>query len=78
MGKTARIGNGLTRPPELRGKMSVNGGSEGGTILTSATPDQTARWHRGERLDQLFEDRCDRLREQGMEDQVAVDSGRSS
>ena len=75
MGKTARIGNGLTRPPELRGKMSVNGGSEGGTILTSATPDQTARWHRGERLDQLFEDRCDRLREQGMEDQVAVDSG---
>jgi non-ribosomal peptide synthetase-like protein len=75
MGKTARIGNGLTRPPELRGKMSVNGGSEGGTILTSATPDQTARWQRGERLDQLFEDRCDRLREQGMENQVAVDSG---
>ncbi|PVZ57449.1 Pls/PosA family non-ribosomal peptide synthetase [Arthrobacter sp. H-02-3] len=75
MGKTARIGNGLTRPPELRGKMSVNGGSEGGTILTSAAPDQTARWQRGERLDQLFEDRCDRLREQGLEDQVAVDSG---
>ena len=36
MGKTARIGNSLTRPPELRGKMSTDGGSEGGTILTSA------------------------------------------
>ena len=41
------------------------GGLEGGAILTSAAPDQAARWRRGERLDQLFEDSCDRLREQG-------------
>ena len=47
MGKTARIANGLTRPPELQGKMSTIGGSEGGTILTSAAPDHTARWRRG-------------------------------
>ena len=47
MGKTARIGNGLTRPPELRGIMSMIGGSEGGTVLTSAAPDQAARWQRG-------------------------------
>ncbi|WP_018773553.1 Pls/PosA family non-ribosomal peptide synthetase [Arthrobacter sp. 131MFCol6.1] len=75
MGKTARIGNGLTRPPELRGIMSMIGGSEGGTVLTSAAPDQAARWRRGERLDRLFEDSCDRLREQGRGDQVAVDAG---
>lgn len=75
MGKTARIGNSLISPPELRGKMSMIGGSEGGTILTSAAPDQAARWRRGERLDQLFEDSCDRLREQGLAAQVAVDAG---
>ena len=75
MGKTARIGNGLTRPPELRGKMSMIGGSDGGTILTSAAPDQAARWRRGERLDQLFEDSCDNLRERGLGSQVAVDAG---
>ncbi|MFE4227318.1 Pls/PosA family non-ribosomal peptide synthetase [Arthrobacter sp. NPDC056886] len=75
MGKTARIGNSLISPPELRGKMSMIGGSEGGTILTSAAPDQAARWRRGERLDQLFEDSCDRLREEGRAAQVAVDAG---
>lgn len=75
MGKTARTGNSLTRPPELRGKMSILGGSEGGAILTSAAPDQAARWSRGERLDQLFEDSCDHLRERGLGDQVAVDAG---
>ena len=75
MGKTARLANGLTNPPELRGKMSMIGGSEGGTVLTSAAPDQTARWRRGERLDQLFEDSCDQLREQGLGAQIAVDAG---
>ena len=29
----------------------------------------------GERLDRLFEDRCDRLREEGRDGQVAVDAG---
>jgi non-ribosomal peptide synthetase-like protein len=75
MAKTARIGNGLTRTPELRGKMSVNAGSAGATILTSAAADHTARWRQGERLDQLFEDRCDRLREDGSGNQLAVDAG---
>ncbi|MGO4803786.1 Pls/PosA family non-ribosomal peptide synthetase [Arthrobacter sp. 2MCAF15] len=75
MGKSARTGSGPTLPPELRGKMSLNGGSTGGTILTSAAPDQTARWHRGERLDQLFEDRCDLLQDEGLGTQVAVDAG---
>ena len=57
MGKTARLANGLTNPPELRGKMSMIGGSErGDEVPTSAAPDQTARWRRGERLDQLFEE----------------------
>ena len=37
--------------------MSMIGGSEGGTVLTSAAPDQAARWRRGERLDRLFEDK---------------------
>ncbi|SFT64609.1 Pls/PosA family non-ribosomal peptide synthetase [Arthrobacter sp. ov118] len=75
MAKTARIGNGLTRTPELLGKLSVNAGSAGATILTSAAADHTARWRRGERLDQLFEDRCDRLREDGSGSQLAVDAG---
>ncbi|MFY9635861.1 MAG: Pls/PosA family non-ribosomal peptide synthetase, partial [Cellulosimicrobium cellulans] len=46
-----------------------------GTVLTSAAPDQTARWHEGERLDQLFEERCDRLHEDGLDAQLAVDAG---
>lgn len=75
MGKTARIGNSLTRPPELRGKMSTIGGADGGAVLTSAAPDQSARWHQGERLEQLFEDRCDSLPAQGLEGQIAVDAG---
>ncbi|MGP4002613.1 Pls/PosA family non-ribosomal peptide synthetase [Streptomyces sp. 8N706] len=37
--------------------------------------DQTIRWRPGERLEHLFEDRCDRLRESGAGGRPAVDTG---
>jgi non-ribosomal peptide synthetase-like protein len=43
-------------------------------VLVSAASDQSVRWHSGERLDQLFEDRCDRLRLAGLGDHLAVDA----
>ena len=75
MSKKVRVRTGATAPAEFRGRMLSDGGSAEGTVLTSAAPDQTARWHQGERLDQLFEDRCDRLREEGLDAQLAVDAG---
>lgn len=75
MSKKVKVRSGATAPAELRGKMLTDGGLGEGTVLTSAAPDQTARWHEGERLDQLFEDSCDRLQEQGLGAQLAVDAG---
>ena len=66
MSKKVRVHSGATAPAELRGKIFTDGGAAEGTVLTSAAPDQAARWHQGERLDQLFEDRCDRLRDEGL------------
>jgi hypothetical protein len=45
-----------------------------GPVLASAAPDLTVRWREGERLDQLFEDQCDRLLEQGRGGHLAVDA----
>ena len=75
MSKKTRVNNGDTRPAELRGKILTDGAAVEGTILTSAAPDQAARWRQGERLDQLFEERCDRLRDEGLGGQIAVDAG---
>lgn len=75
MSKKVKVRSGTTAPAELRGKISTDGGATEGTILTSAAPDQTARWQQGERLEQLFEDRCDRLRNDGRGAQIAVDAG---
>ena len=75
MSKKVRVRTGAAAPAEFRGRMLPDGGSAEGTVLTSAAPDQTARWHQGERLDQLFEERCDRLREEGLDAQLAVDAG---
>ncbi|HET9347511.1 MAG TPA: AMP-binding protein, partial [Arthrobacter sp.] len=75
MSKKVKVQSGATAPAELRGKIFSDGGAVEGSVLTSATPDQTARWQQGERLDQLFEDRCDRLRDEGLGGQIAVDAG---
>lgn len=40
-------------------------GPEPGPALAAAKLDQSIRWRPGERLDELFEDRCDRLRAAG-------------
>ncbi|MDR7082903.1 non-ribosomal peptide synthetase-like protein [Arthrobacter ginsengisoli] len=74
MSKKTRVHSGDTTPAELRGKIIADSGAVEGTVLTSAASDQTARWHQGERLDQLFEDRCDRLRDEGLGAQIAVDA----
>ncbi|MFE4541219.1 Pls/PosA family non-ribosomal peptide synthetase [Arthrobacter sp. NPDC056727] len=61
------------RPAELRGILTPARNGEG-PVLTSAFPDHVARWSQGERLNKLFEDRCDTLAEQGRADQLAVDA----
>lgn len=50
-------------------------GPEPGPALAAAKLDQSIRWRPGERLDELFEDRCDRLRAAGKAGQIAVDTG---
>ncbi|MFF2318473.1 Pls/PosA family non-ribosomal peptide synthetase [Arthrobacter sp. NPDC058097] len=61
------------RPAELRGILTT-GRDGAGPVLTSAFPDHVARWSTGERLNKLFEDRCDAYAEQGRADQLAVDA----
>jgi non-ribosomal peptide synthetase-like protein len=46
-----------------------------GRILTCGGFDQRIRWRSGERLEQLFEERCDRMSEDGVIDRIAVDAG---
>jgi non-ribosomal peptide synthetase-like protein len=46
-----------------------------GPVLVCAGYEQTIRWRCGERLEHLFEEQCDRLRERGLGGQLAVDSG---
>lgn len=73
MAKNVKTRNSTVRPAELRGSLTT--GQDGsGPVLTSAFPDHIARWREGERLHQLFEDRCDRLAEQGLADHLAVDA----
>ena len=45
-----------------------------GQVLVASGENQRARWLPGERLDQLFEEQCDRLRESGQGSHLAVDS----
>ncbi|MFD3445180.1 Pls/PosA family non-ribosomal peptide synthetase [Microbacteriaceae bacterium 4G12] len=75
MSTTVGTHTGLSLPPEPRSRSVSYGDPVRGTTLISAEADQAVRWSPGERLDQLFEDRCDRLREQGLGGQVAVDAG---
>ncbi|MBV9023672.1 MAG: amino acid adenylation domain-containing protein [Streptomycetaceae bacterium] len=46
-----------------------------GSLLTCADFEDSLRWQDGERLEQLFEDRCDELLRQGHGNQLAVDVG---
>lgn len=66
---------GLSGPPAPRSRSVSHGDPVRGTTLIAAGADHAVRWQPGERLDQLFEDRCDSLQEQGLGGQVAVDAG---
>ena len=46
-----------------------------GRVLAAAGYTDGARWREGDRLEHVFEDRCDELREQGRADHLAVDAG---
>ena len=48
---------------------------DGGLILVSSLPEGSVRSRPGERMDQLFEERCDRLRAEGQSGHLAVDTG---
>ncbi|WP_104046096.1 Pls/PosA family non-ribosomal peptide synthetase [Arthrobacter sp. ZGTC412] len=73
MTKSVKSREGDIRPAELRGVLTT--GLDGaGPVLTSAFPDHVVRWRKGERLHQLFEDRCDSLAAQGWAEHLAVDA----
>ncbi|WP_458780360.1 Pls/PosA family non-ribosomal peptide synthetase [Arthrobacter sp. D3-16] len=73
MTKSIKSREGDIRPAELRGVLTT--GLDGaGPVLTSAFPDHVVRWRKGERLNQLFEDRCDNLAAHGWADHLAVDA----
>lgn len=53
----------------------VEPGRNGGLVLTCPGYEHEPRWRPGERLSQLFEQQCDRLRRYGRGEQLAVDTG---
>ncbi|MEU8001477.1 Pls/PosA family non-ribosomal peptide synthetase [Catellatospora sp. NPDC049111] len=53
----------------------VEPGRNGGLVLTCPGYEHEPRWRPGERLPQLFEQQCDRLRRYGRGEQLAVDTG---
>ena len=46
-----------------------------GRVLAAAGYEDGARWREGDRLEHVFEARCDELRDQGHADHLAVDTG---
>jgi non-ribosomal peptide synthetase-like protein len=46
-----------------------------GRVLAAAGYEDGARWREGERLEHVFEARCDELRDRGRADRLAVDAG---
>src|ERR1700733_14820464 len=46
----------------------------GGCVVTGDSDDDSIRWRPGERLEHLFEERCDWLRRQGQAGHLAVDA----
>ncbi len=46
-----------------------------GRVLTAAGHEDAVRWRGGERLEQVYEERCDWLRRHGQEGRLAVDAG---
>ncbi|TMQ93098.1 amino acid adenylation domain-containing protein [Actinomadura soli] len=44
-------------------------------VLVAAGHSREIRWRAGERLEHLFEERCDRLRDEGLDGHPAVDAG---
>ncbi|NMR31190.1 amino acid adenylation domain-containing protein [Arthrobacter sp. SF27] len=75
MRKKARTDVVANRPVELQGRIATSEGVGEGAVLTSDAPDHSIRWRPGERLERLFEDRCDQLRIQGLGTRLAVDAG---
>jgi non-ribosomal peptide synthetase-like protein len=51
------------------------GEDSAGQVLICSTYEQSVRWQAEERLQQLFEDRCDRIRDKDRSDHLAVDGG---
>jgi amino acid adenylation domain-containing protein len=75
MSTTVNTRTGISLPAEPRSRTISHGEPARGTTLISVDADQSVRWSPGERLDRLFEDRCDRLRDEGLAGQIAVDAG---
>ncbi|PNG94425.1 Pls/PosA family non-ribosomal peptide synthetase [Streptomyces malaysiensis] len=68
----SRHGTGTREPSHAwapRSRRSPDG------LLACAGWDGSVRWRDGERLERLFEERCDRLRARGDGDRLAVDAG---
>jgi non-ribosomal peptide synthetase-like protein len=60
---------------EAPGRAGSGDSSPSGNVLLAASGDDGIRWRPGERLETLFEEACDRLRDAGHGDRLAVDAG---
>ena len=65
----------LTRARDAAGPRPGSRECLDGRVLTAAGYADAVRWRDGDRLEHVFEARCDRLREQGQADRLAVDAG---
>ena len=74
MSESVKARQNTVLPPELRGSIFSTQGVTNAVVLTSIA-DQTRRGRPGERLDELFEEQCDRLNERGLGHVLAVDAG---
>ena len=65
------------QPPLLRRGAAAPMGSapDADNVVLCGEFDQDIRWRPGERLEQLFEQQCDRMRQAGLTDHLAVDAG---
>lgn len=77
MNSTPTTDPGMDRPGQLHGAASF-GATGAGPVLAAEGADHAVRWRAGERLNHLFEGRCDGLRSQGQGARPAVDAGETT
>ncbi len=65
----------LTRAPDAAGTRPGSRACLDGRVLTAAGYQDDVRWREGDRLEHVYEARCDWLRQHGQADRLAADAG---